>query len=415
MTDIREHALDNGLRIALQPDPSIPVVGIAVYYDVGSRNEERGRSGFAHLFEHMMFEGSANVKKTEHFRHISSWGGTLNGTTSQDRTNYYESLPSHQLRLGLWLEADRMRSLAVTDENFENQRQTVMEERRQRIDNSPYGHAFIRVGEVSFKSWAYSHPVIGYWEDLEAAGLEDVQAFHSRWYRPDNAVLAIAGDFDPDEALAIAGDYFGDIARGTEARPAPRFDSEQRAGLARESLSDPLAKLPAILVNHPAPTHDDPAFYVYEAIETLLFRGPSSRAYRRLVLEERSAVQVSGGYESYRGPSLFGLFAVGPAGSDTSRIEAGYRAELERLADELVPDEELEKALNQLKAAKVFGQESVLNKALTLGRSMLYYGDASWEERYLERVAAVTPADIQAVARKAFAESARVELRVQPA
>jgi zinc protease len=154
---------------------------------------------------------------------------------------------------------------------------------------------------------------------------------------------------------------------------------------------------------------------VYEAIETLLFRGPSSRAYRRLVLEERSAVQVSGGYESYRGPSLFGLFAVGPAGSDTSRIEAGYRAELERLAEEPVPEDELEKSLNQLKAAKVFGQESVLNRALTLGRSMLYYGDASWEERYLERVAAVTPADIQAVARKDFAESARVELRVQPA
>lgn len=414
MTPIHEHTLSNGLRIALRPDRSSPVVGIAVYYDVGSRNEERGRSGFAHLFEHMMFEGSENVGKTEHFRLISSFGGQLNGTTSQDRTNYYESLPSHQLALGLWLEADRLRSLEVTEENFENQRQTVMEERRQRVDNSPYGQAFIRLGEMSYQCWAYAHPIIGYWEDLEAATLDDVQAFHSRWYRPDNAVLSIAGDFDEDQALALIEDYYGDIEAGGD-RPKPDLHEPVRKGPLFEELHDPLARLPAVFLNHQAPDSDHPDYFVYEAIETILFRGPSSRVYRRIVVDEHAAVQVSGGFDAHRGPSLFGMFGVGSAGADLEPIRESYLDELDKLENESVPEAELKKAVNQLRAAKVFGQENVLNRALSLGRSKLYHGDAAWEERYLERIARVTPDDIQRVARSSFSREGIVELRVLPA
>ena len=190
---VQSERLDNGLRVILSPDHSAPTVAVAVYYDVGSRVEERGRSGFAHLFEHMMFEGSANVPKGEHFRHISTRGGSLNGTTNPDRTNYFETLPANALEVGLFLEADRMRSLAITAENFENQRQTVMEERRQSYENRPYMLSFLRRDELAFQGYfPYEHSTIGDMTDLRAASLADVRAFHDRYYAPDNAVLSIA-------------------------------------------------------------------------------------------------------------------------------------------------------------------------------------------------------------------------------
>jgi zinc protease len=185
--------LDNGLRVVMSPDRTIPTVGIAVYYDVGSRNEVRGRSGFAHLFEHMMFQGSANVAKGEHFQLILNRGGEMNGTTSEDRTNYYETLPSNELALGLWLEADRMKSLAITQENFENQRQTVMEERRQSYDNQPYAKSWLRINELAYQDyWPYAHSTIGDMKDLENAPLSAVQEFFDAYYAPNNAVLSIA-------------------------------------------------------------------------------------------------------------------------------------------------------------------------------------------------------------------------------
>jgi len=412
MAEIALHTLSNGLRVALQPDPAIPQVGIALYYDIGSRNESPGTSGFAHLFEHMMFQGSEHVSKGDHFKLVYAWGGDLNGTTSQDRTNYYESLPSNQLGLGLWLEADRMRSLAVNEENFENQRQTVMEERRQRVDNSPYGEAFVRIGEISYANWAYAHPVIGSWEDLENASFDQVQAFHSTWYRPDNAVLAIAGDLDLDEAMDLVHSLFGAIPSGGE-RPVPDLHEPSRTVTRRESIVDPLAQLPALFVNHQAPNYGDPDFYTYEVIETLLFRGPSCRLYRRMVVDEAIAVQVSGGYEAHRGPSLFGLFGIGSQGGDLNRMEEVYLEELDRLCREPVHEDELDKVLNQLRTGRIFGQESVLNRALALGRSVLYHNDPYWEESYLERVARVTPADVLQVAQRDL-QSERVVLAVEP-
>ncbi|MDP6934762.1 MAG: pitrilysin family protein, partial [Myxococcota bacterium] len=299
MPEIHDHTLDNGLRVVLRPDAALPEVSVAVYYDVGSRNEVVGCTGFAHLFEHMMFEGSENVGKTEHFKLIQEWGGQANATTSQDRTNYYETLPSHQVALGLWLEADRMRSLAVNHENFENQRQTVMEERRQRVDNSPYGQAVIRLGEMSYSCFAYAHPVIGSWEDLEAASLDQVQRFHGTWYNPDNAVLAVAGDLDEAEVMDLVDTFYGDISRGGD-RPTPDLTEARRTEAQSETVHDSLARLPAVFCNHQAPDYTDPEFFVYEMIETILLRGTSSRLYRRLVIEEQVAVEISGGYEAHR-------------------------------------------------------------------------------------------------------------------
>lgn len=414
MQEPRLSTLDNGLVVLLDPNDSAPVVGIALYYDVGSRNEQPGTSGFAHLFEHLMFEGSAHVGKTEHFKLIQGFGGQLNATTSQDRTNYYESLPAHQLALGLWLEADRMRALAVTPENFENQRQTVMEERRQRVDDAPYGQAGIEFSELSYECWAYAHSVIGSWEDLHGARFEQVRDFHDLWYKPDNAVMAISGDIYADEAMSLVTAYFGDIPRGAP-RPTPDLYEPRRKGGRVEKLVAPLAQLPAAFISHQAPSHTDPDFYVAEVMEALLFTGHSSRLYRKLIIEQQLAVDIGGGYEARRGPSLFTLYAVAARGASLERLADGYQAELDRLCREPVGAEELTKIRNQLGAARVMGNESALSRALALGRAQLYTGDPSWEARYLDRIAAVTPDDITRVARSWLDGNTSVQLQVLPA
>src|ERR1043166_5882612 len=211
--EIEEYTLANGLRVVLNAHNAIPVVSIAVYYNVGSRNEREGRTGFAHLFEHMMFQGSENVPKAGHFQYIMKAGGTMNGTTSSERTNYYETLPANQLPLALWLESDRMRSLAVTQENLDNQRDAVKEEKRLRYDNQPYVNGFLRLFEMSFKNPANAHSTIGSMEDLDAATVDDVREFFRIYYAPNNAVLSIAGDFDRAEAGELIEKYFATIPR----------------------------------------------------------------------------------------------------------------------------------------------------------------------------------------------------------
>src|SRR5437667_7903922 len=209
--DIEEYTLANGLRVVLNKDEAIPVVSVAVYYNVGSRNERPGRTGFAHLFEHMMFQGSANVPKAGHFQYIMKAGGTMNGTTSSERTNYYETLPANQLPLALWLESDRMRSLAVTQENLDNQREAVKEEKRLRYDNQPYVNGFLRLFEMSFQNPANAHSTIGSMEDLDAATVEDIREFFRIYYAPNNAVLSIAGDLDQTETRSLIEKYFSAI------------------------------------------------------------------------------------------------------------------------------------------------------------------------------------------------------------
>jgi predicted Zn-dependent peptidase len=380
---------------------------------VGSRNELPGASGFAHLFEHMMFQGSANVAKADHFRLVSEWGGRANGSTSQDRTNYYQALPSHQLALGLWLEADRMRSLQVNNANFENQRQTVMEERRERVDNSPYGPASVRLGELSFSSFAYSHPVIGYWEDLESARLEQVQEFHRKWYRPDQAVLALAGDVEPSAAMDLCKDWFGDIPRGDPCS-LPDTEESPRTESRTELLSDPLAKLPAIFLNHQAGGYSSEDMATWEVIETALFMGPSSRLFRRLVVEESAAMQISGGHECYRGAGLFGFQAVTRDVALLERVKSLYLEELALLGTDEMLEEELAKVNNQVRSSVVFAQQRPLGRALSLGRDVLYHDDPYFLETYLQAVAAVEPAHVRELSARALSAEAMVDLRVIP-
>ncbi len=409
---VQVERLDNGLRVVMSPDHTTPTVAVAVYYDVGSRVEERGRSGFAHLFEHMMFQGSANVAKGEHFRLISSHGGSLNGTTSGDRTNYFETLPANALELGLFLEADRMRALAVTAENFENQRQTVMEERRQTYENRPYILSFLRRDELAFQGyWPYEHSTIGDMADLRAASLEDVRAFHRRYYAPDNAVLSFAGDFEPAEALALVRRHFGMIpARNAPAWVDPGFAGQtaERA----ESMVDPMARLPAFHLAYHIPARRTPDHYALEILTAVLGAGESSRLYQELVktLEIASSIEVE--TEDRRGPDLLAMWCVLAQGHTGAEARAVIYRQLDDIGRNGITARELDKARNQYRTAFVFGIQSNMSRARRLAEYELYDGNAALLRTELDRYLAVTAADVQRVAREYFRPENRTVLDV---
>jgi predicted Zn-dependent peptidase len=404
--------LKNGLRVVMSPDRTIPTVGIVVYYDVGSRNEVRGRSGFAHLFEHMMFQGSANVEKGEHFQLVLNRGGEMNGTTSEDRTNYYETLPSNELPLGLWLEADRMKSLAITQENFENQRQTVMEERRQSYDNQPYAKSWLRVNELAYGDYfAYSHSTIGDMKDLENAPLTAVQEFFDAYYAPNNAVLSLAGDFDPDEALKLVEKYFGDIP--SRSRPAyapgelaPQTDER------RESMLDPLAQLPGFHICYHIPPSREPDHYPLDILAMALGDGESSRLYQELVKKRELLQSLNVGTDSRRGPDLFSFWAVVSAGKKAKDAQEAIFAEIDKIAKTGLTPRELEKAKNRIRSSFVFGLSSTLQRAQTLGTFELYFGNAELLKSELDKYLAVTNDDVKRVAARYFAKTNRTVLDV---
>ena len=284
-----DYTLDNGLRVLLAENHAAAVVTVNVWYDVGSRNEEPGRSGFAHLFEHMMLQGSANIGKAEHAQLVERAGGTMNATTSPDRTNYYETLPSNRLNLGLWLEADRMRSLAVTQENFDNQRDVVKEERRLRYENQPYALSFLEASALVYDSvgcFGYGHTNIGSMKDLDEAKVEDVQAFFDKYYVPNKATLIVAGDFDPSEAKSLIRQYFGDIPRGpshAQFECAYEFGSGARA----RTWVDEHANLPAAIIAYRIPPHSTDDTRALRLLNTILGGGESSRLNKAMVRKEK--------------------------------------------------------------------------------------------------------------------------------
>jgi predicted Zn-dependent peptidase len=410
------YTLDNGLSVFLVPIRTAPVVTVNVWYDVGSRLERPGRSGFAHLFEHMMFQGSANVKKGEHFQLIERAGGDMNGTTSEDRTNYFETLPSHRLNLGLWLEADRMRSLAITDENFENQRETVKEERRLRVDNQPYAAAFVEGLTLPYDSTAcfgYSHSVIGSMADLNAATTADVQAFFDLHYAPNNATLTVTGDFEPAEAKQLIQQYFGDIEKGAEP---PGFECrvDFGGGGRRMTWEDPLANLPGALVAYRIPEHradDGPALTL---LSTILGSGESSRLNRSLVREQQIAVQAATIEMSRRGPGLFINLAIANQGQTADTLAGALQAAVARIAAEGITPEELEKARNAFRRDHVFSRQTSMGVAEAV-QHYVHFHDSVEEINTDERkYLAVTAADIQRVVRRYLVPENSLILLVVP-
>jgi zinc protease len=359
---IRTHRLDNGLRVILSPDSRAPIVAVNLWYDVGSKHEQQGKTGFAHLFEHMMFQGTANLEKGQHFALVQAAGGTLNASTWLDRTNYFETLPAHELELAVWLEAERMANLlpAMTQEKLDNQRDVVKNERRWAVDNQPYGDWDERMQALIYPTdHPYHHPTIGSMEDLSAASLDDVRAFFTDHYAPNNAVLTIAGDIEPDAALAVAERHFGPIAPNPARPEAPPVDVEPRLeSPVRETVPDRVP-LPRIYAAWRIPTFGTLEFDALEVSADLLGHGRGSRLYGTLVREQRLAQDVTVFvFPFVGGASMFALWATARPGVEVERLEAAVDEQIAALADTGPRPEELERVRNLHTA----GTESALER-----------------------------------------------------
>ena len=409
---IEEYKLSNGLRVVLSASHKVPTVAVAVYYDVGSRNEQKGRSGFAHLFEHMMFEGSENVPKTMHMKYISAAGGSMNGTTSEERTNYFETVPSHMLPLALWLEADRMRSLKITKENFENQRETVKEERRQGVDNQPYGEVWIKMRETAIKNWAYSHSVIGSMDDLNAASVEDARDFFKTYYAPNNAVLAVAGKFNISDITKLIEEYFGDISSSAPPPPVDTNEPPQNEQIETE-IYDAKIAFPGVLFAYHIPKRRHHDYYPIVLLKQILFDGRSARLYKRIVEDEEAAIECFGYVENSRGPALFPMWFIA-RDKDCGKVKKLFDEEIDILLDKGVTEMELKKAKNALKTDYVEKLGACLGKAMIIAEFKLYDDNPDLINTELDRYLQVTIEDIRKTAEKYLIKSNRTVLDVIP-
>lgn len=411
--EFEEFKLENGLRVILAEDHSAPTYSISVTYDVGSRNERPGRTGFAHLFEHMMFQGSEKVGKGEHFILIFNNGGGMNGTTNVDRTNYYETLPANQLDLGLFLEADRMRSLVINQANLDNQRNAVQEERRLSVDNRAYGKTFEAIFETAYDNFAYKHSTIGSMADLDAATVEDVAEFFRIYYAPNNAVLSLVGDFKKKEALAKIEKYFGDIPAQPPPSEPDMTEPEQK-GERRKTLEDSFARLARVDIVHKIPPANTPDWYALDVLGEVLASGQSSRLYQKLVKEEQVAVAAAGGVFMFRGPSILLLLALARPGKEMAEIEKLIYEEIERLKNEPIEDWELEKVRMQLRRQRAQQLQSTSFRAQTLGEYAVNFDDPGLINTIGEKYLQVSKEDVQRVARKYLKQSNRTVITTVP-
>jgi predicted Zn-dependent peptidase len=404
----------------VSPDRSSPVVCVNLWYDVGSRHEPAGQTGFAHLFEHLMFEGSAHVGKTEHMRLVQGNGGSLNATTNPDRTNYFETMPSEHLELALWLEADRMGGLvpALTQETLDNQREVVKNERRQRYENVPYGDAWLRLLELLYPpGHPYHHATIGSMEDLNAASLETFKAFHQQYYAPNNCVLTVVGDTSPDEVFALAEKYFGAIEPVSSIPPAPTGHLPGPATTpVRETVASavPAARLYVSHRTHPFGTAGYDAVTV---LATVLGNGRGSRLYQRLADGKRIAQpDYIGAYgvDLAHAPAPLIVTATVKDGVDVGTLEEGLAEVVGSLVTEPVTDQELSRAKALLTTAWWRQVSTVGGRADTLGRYTTQFGDPATVAYRLPQWLAVTADDVAAVAAYALKPESRVTLTYVP-
>jgi len=400
------YQLPNGLNVVLAEDHSAQVVAVDIWYDVGSRNERPGRTGFAHLFEHMMFMGSGNVKTGDHMALIDAAGGSLNASTAEDRTNYYETLPSNRLNLALWLEADRMRSLNVTDENLDIQRNAVQEERRLRVDNPPYLKLVFEYQYAVADTTAcfpYAHSVIGSMEDLGAASLDDVQQFFNTYYAPNNATLVITGDFNPDEARSLVQQYFGGIPRGPAPPPLAACNQPYNTGQVRRTVTDVNATLPAVQHVYRAPATTSEDFPALELLASVLGDGQSSRLNRAIVREARaaSASQVLlNALGPRRGPGTFTILTVSNGQANADSLDKLVATQIARVVSEGITPAELEKAQNMKRAQLIYERQTAFSRAEAIQRNIMFSGSPQAINNEIDAYLAVTLADIQRVAGK---------------
>jgi predicted Zn-dependent peptidase len=400
---IDSYALPNGLKVQLVEDHSSQVVAVDLWYDVGARNEHKGNTGFAHLFEHMMFQGSEHLKKTEHSNLIERAGGQDNASTQYDITYYWQVLPSNRLNLALWLEAERMRSLAVTPENLKNQIETVKEERRLRVDNPPYAKAIWEGTLQAFSPatcFSYGHSLIGSMDDLEAAKVEDVQAFFKQYYAPNNVTLTVVGDFQPAAAKQLIADYFGGIAR-QPAPPVPACEQPFNSGALRTRLTDPKATLPAVLSLYRIPPTSHADYPALDLLSTILGQGESSRLNRVLARETKAALAAQALVNPFgprRGPGMFFALGIANQGVPIDSVEKLLAQEVERVARDGVTEEEVTKAKNQFRFTKVNERQRAFALAEAVQYAALYLGSPEAVNTDLDRYMRVTAADIKRAA-----------------
>ncbi|HEX9986090.1 MAG TPA: pitrilysin family protein [Thermoanaerobaculia bacterium] len=409
MLPIEEHRLDNGLRVVLNEDHSAPLVAVNLWYHVGSKNERPGRTGFAHLFEHMLFSGSQHVGNNEHFRYIQSVGGTLNGTTFFDRTNYYETLPSNYLALALWLESDRMGFFlpALTQEKLDIQREVVKEERRQRYDNVPYGTAFERMLHIAYDpDYSYHWPTIGSMADLEAATLDDIREFFTTWYRPDNAVLSIVGDVVPSEALELAKKYFADIPAGGSL---PKFDLQRTpAGHERRETFPSLVQLPRMYRMYHLPGMGHPDWVHADLLSTVLASDKASRLERALVHEQQIAQDVAAYVLPTEATGIMIVQATAREGVQIEAIEAAVDAEISRIAVNGLSADELTRARTRAEVDFAHQLQTFDSRADLLGMFSTYFGDPMRIHKWLDPYQSSTEEDLAHIARRYMIPENRV-------
>ena len=411
--DDRITTLPNGLTVVLLEDHSTPIAHVQIWYHVGSKDERAGRTGFAHLFEHMMFKGSKNVEPEAHTSYIASVGGQSNAYTLEDVTVFWETAPAQYLPLMLWLEADRMATLRVDDDAFQRERLVVKEERRMKVENQPYGRLSELIYDQAFTVHPYKHPIIGSMEDLEAASIDDVRAFFRTYYVPTNATLTIVGDFEPDQALRMVEQYFGRIPRPQNAVPRDIAVEPPMTKEKRVTLEQPWP-LPAVVVAHHITYDGNPDSYPLHMASKILSDGQSSRIYRKLVYETGLALTAFGGGNIIEHPNLFFAVGIVQPGHTPEEVEKALIAELDRMVSEPVSAHELERAKNQFARDYILGRETIQEKATQLAHAAVIHSDIRTADGEFDIFQRITAEDIQRVARKYFTPTNRLVLTIMP-
>ncbi len=407
-----EFDLPNGLHVILHEDHGTPIVAVSVMYHVGSKNEEPTRRGFAHFFEHLLFEGSANIARGEFSKLVENAGGVLNANTTGDRTYYYEVLPSNQLELGLWLESERMLHARVDQVGVDTQREVVKEERRQRYENQPYGTLTMEVLSRAFKDHPYKWPTIGFMEDLNASTEEDFQAFYKKFYIPNNATLVVAGDIDPERTKALVDRYFKDIPPGAPV-VQPTIVEAPLGGEIRDIIFDRI-QLPAVVMGYRIPANGTPDFYAVELLNRLLTGGNSARMNTSLKDQQELAMYVGAFNFPFEHPGLAIMFAVANGGVDAITLEAAMQKEVDALATAPIRPAELAKLKVQLETETITDNSRVAGVAGNLATAHQLLGDTDLVNTEIDRYLGLTAADLQRAASTYFVPENRVVLHYLP-
>ena len=411
--DFVEYNLKNGLKVILHENHKTPIVAVSVMYHVGAKNENPERTGFAHFFEHLLFEGSENIERGEFFKYIENAGGTNNANTSNDRTFYYEVLPSNQLELGLWLESERLMHAKIDTIGVETQNEVVKEEKRLRIDNQPYGSFLAEMNKRAFKEHPYRWTTIGKMEHLDAATLDEFMDFYHKFYVPENAILSIAGDINIAETKKLIEAYFGPIPRGKNKIEPVSIIEPPLANEIRDTVYDNI-QLPGVMMAYRIPEAGTEDFYAIELMSMILSKGESSRLNKKCVEKTESAMYVGAFPFDSEDPGLSFVFAIANSDVEPDKLELEINDEFKKIQSELISDKEYNKVRNMLENDFIYNFTSMIGIAEDLANYEMYYGDANLINTELERYLKVSKEDIQRVANKYFVPSNRVVLYYLP-